>query len=329
MLDITARNKAIHLTWLKAYLNLGEERPTWTFFADAIISTDIPPSHRVDEDPESRVMPFLQSWEMRARGSTLPDDLKEMLKVAKEFNVRLGATNPTNEVKEELPIWYHAKSNPTTRKLYKTKEAKCLRQRHHIKLVRDATTYLANIDGRHIPAANCTCETCKTCRTTHKCPNPSSCINLMANLISKIAPKWNPSRQTNTTPAQTPSEEPQPQEHQNEATFDKGNETSELKNAIKIFGGTYEGSHEETTPTPQTDLNRAEKTTVYTDGACNNNGNENAEAGSGIWYGPNDPQNLSVRVPLKNQSNQSGELYAVLMAVKNQPNDADLEIITD
>ena len=35
ILDIKARNKAIHLMWLKAYLNLGEDRATWTYFADA------------------------------------------------------------------------------------------------------------------------------------------------------------------------------------------------------------------------------------------------------------------------------------------------------
>ena len=56
VLNLEARNKAIHLTWLKAYLNVGGERATWAYFADAIIGTDIPDSQRVNKDPESRAM---------------------------------------------------------------------------------------------------------------------------------------------------------------------------------------------------------------------------------------------------------------------------------
>ena len=70
-------------------------------------------------------------------------------------------------------------------------------------------------------------------------------------------------------------------------------------------------------------------TTAYTDGACNNNGEENAAAGLGVWYGDDDPRNLSMRVPLDNQSNQTGELLAVLMAIKNHPPNEDLKIISD
>ena len=51
VLNLEARNKAIQLTWLKSYLNLGSDRATWTYFADAIIGTDIPDSHQIDRDP--------------------------------------------------------------------------------------------------------------------------------------------------------------------------------------------------------------------------------------------------------------------------------------
>ncbi|KAF9791076.1 hypothetical protein BJ322DRAFT_999121, partial [Thelephora terrestris] len=160
MLDIEARNKAIHLSWLKAYLNLGEDRATWAYFADAIIGMDIPPSQSIDVDPESRVTPFIQSWTTRVRGSTLPEDLKNMLQTAREFNVQLAATNPSKKVKGDLPIWYHAKSDPSAKKLYKTKHAKCLRKKHRVRLVKEATAILAEVGDNHIPATNCTCNTC-------------------------------------------------------------------------------------------------------------------------------------------------------------------------
>lgn len=111
LLDIEARNKAIHLTWLKTYLNLGPDRATWTFFADVIISTDIPKSHTIDNDPESRIMPVLQTWTPESGGSTLPDDLKQMLKLARDYNVSVMAKNPSKEARENLPIWYHVHSD--------------------------------------------------------------------------------------------------------------------------------------------------------------------------------------------------------------------------
>ena len=135
LLDIEARNKAIHLTWLKTYLNLGPDRATWTFFADTIISTDIPKSHTIDNDPESRIMPILQTWTPKSRGSTLPDDLKQMLKLARDYNVSVTAKNPSKEARKNLPIWYHVHSDQSARKLYKSRMAKCLRKKHNIKLV--------------------------------------------------------------------------------------------------------------------------------------------------------------------------------------------------
>ena len=68
---------------------------------------------------------------------------------------------------------------------------------------------------------------------------------------------------------------------------------------------------------------------VYTDGACNNNGKENASAGSRVWYDNKDPRNQCVRVPLQEQSNQTGELFTILLAVRNHPPNKDLTIVSD
>ena len=68
---------------------------------------------------------------------------------------------------------------------------------------------------------------------------------------------------------------------------------------------------------------------VYTDGACINNGDKNTAAGLGIWYGENDPRNVSMRVPHKTQSNQTGELLAILIAIRNHPPQEDVLIVSD
>jgi ribonuclease HI len=50
---------------------------------------------------------------------------------------------------------------------------------------------------------------------------------------------------------------------------------------------------------------------VYTDGACANNGSDNAIAGLGIYFGENDPKNVSKKVVGK-QTNNIAELQAII-----------------
>ena len=68
---------------------------------------------------------------------------------------------------------------------------------------------------------------------------------------------------------------------------------------------------------------------MYTDGACWNNGKANAKCRSGIWFSPNHRRNAAIRVPGPKQSNQVGELAAVIEAVSSVPNFYPLTIITD
>jgi ribonuclease HI len=50
---------------------------------------------------------------------------------------------------------------------------------------------------------------------------------------------------------------------------------------------------------------------VYTDGACSNNGQENAMAGIGIYFGENDTRNVSRQIKGK-QTNNTAELQAII-----------------
>lgn len=59
---------------------------------------------------------------------------------------------------------------------------------------------------------------------------------------------------------------------------------------------------------------------VYTDGACSNNGKSNAMAGIGIFFGLNDPRNVSKRIEGK-QSNNAAELTALIDLYKIIEND--------
>ena len=53
---------------------------------------------------------------------------------------------------------------------------------------------------------------------------------------------------------------------------------------------------------------------VYTDGACSNNGRPNAKAGFGVWFGENDPRNSSESFT-GTQTNNVAELLAIIKAL--------------
>jgi ribonuclease HI len=65
------------------------------------------------------------------------------------------------------------------------------------------------------------------------------------------------------------------------------------------------------------------------DSACINNGKDNASSRGGIWYGSDNPRNRALKIPGETQSNQTGELAAVILATQNMPHFCPLEIISD
>ncbi|KAG9023123.1 hypothetical protein FS837_005955, partial [Tulasnella sp. UAMH 9824] len=56
-------------------------------------------------------------------------------------------------------------------------------------------------------------------------------------------------------------------------------------------------------------------TIAYTDGACQGNGRAGAVAGIGVWYGDNDPRNVSERCP-GDQTNNRAELIAIIRCLE-------------
>ena len=72
----------------------------------------------------------------------------------------------------------------------------------------------------------------------------------------------------------------------------------------------------------------AEATTVHTAGSCLEDGYEDAQAGSGVWFGPEDLRNTALKIPGPSQSKQIGQLVAVLYAIRKTPPFAPLHITT-
>ena len=104
---------------------------------------------------------------------------------------------------------------------------------------------------------------------------------------------------------------------------------STLKDCIRVFTKTIPPPASKSQRAPRTGNTNNSPITIYTDGSCTNNGETSARAGSGIWFADNDPRNQSLRVPTTLQSNQTGELYAILLAISSLPPDQAIVIRTD
>jgi len=65
------------------------------------------------------------------------------------------------------------------------------------------------------------------------------------------------------------------------------------------------------------------------DGACMNNGKKNAQCRSGVWFSQDDPRNRALWIPGDAQSNQVGEIAAVIAALETVPPYQPLKIMMD
>ncbi|KAH7909128.1 ribonuclease H-like protein, partial [Hygrophoropsis aurantiaca] len=68
---------------------------------------------------------------------------------------------------------------------------------------------------------------------------------------------------------------------------------------------------------------------IYTDGSCQKNGKLDAACGSGIWAGDDHPINTAAKVPGTNQSNQAGEIAAIIYALEKTDDFTPIHFKTD
>ncbi|KAI0037710.1 hypothetical protein FA95DRAFT_1670843, partial [Auriscalpium vulgare] len=104
LLDVAARNQAIEITWLKAYLDLTESRPTWAFATDVLIA-------KISDAPDvAKLNKFLQTWSVPTKGKNaklLPRGVIRMLETARTYNINFACLKLSDTLKRQLPAWFH------------------------------------------------------------------------------------------------------------------------------------------------------------------------------------------------------------------------------
>lgn len=217
----------------------------------------------------------------------------------------------------QMPLWLHSEADKKRRLHSNQKESHCLKETHGAQWVRDAEVLAKclKLPG-HKNNKKCRCQRCVIARG-QGCTNPNKCYKRAEILLRALPPKWNPLHEQpedSEPPVETSEDNGAQQDRGIERTFNKNlTDPGTLADAFRIFNDSE---------TPQT---------VYTDGGCTNNGDENAIASAGIWFGQNDPRNSAVRLRnnLGKPSNQLGEITGAYIATQKADEAQPLEVKSD
>jgi ribonuclease HI len=236
-----------------------------------------------------------------------------MIKVAGKYNTDLAALRLTPHLREMLPAWYHLSESANPRPITSV-AAKCLLNNHGVTKVADLVQVSARIrtpeiHPSHQPNLLCICRNCVKDRIDG-CRNPQACAEEARERLNQISPKLNPLRRddhgnlslTRTRKAANIAAK----EMQGTITSDPTlTAKDDLAECFRIFVNPDRISNSPAERIRTRDfVIQEEELKVYTDGACMNNGKENAYCGSGVWIGPNHPWNRALKIPGKAQSNK-------------------------
>ena len=236
-----------------------------------------------------------------------------------------------------MPAWYHLGTPPN---LYHRSKTACLRQTHQATTIRDlrkASKRANNHTTRHKPTTDCMCRHCCADRKLG-CNNPHRCASLACEITGNLDPKFDPYHKPPKDGLSLTHRWKEKNQHViigngDNITFDPSiTAKTSLDECFRLFGNP---NNLVTDPPHRLQNPRLGEgppenpTQIYTDGSCLNNGKANTSCGAGIWLGLNHPMNKAIKVPGATQSNQAGEIAAVVVALQSVPPVTPLEIISD
>ena len=232
---------------------------------------------------------FLQTWEVNASpNSGLPRHLRNIINLAKEFNVRFNAIKLGARLKRDMPVWLHLGIGDELRGISNRETGRCLRENHHITTVEQLQIIVQygeltmNGTQKHYPKRHC-CEGCAFIRQTHGCMHPHKCVEAARELYSALTPRWNPDTLENddglTLTRRRLDKNERRKDTRKYITFNPSITVKDnLGKSFRIFSDT-ESRYLDTASRPRTRQVPRRTVKVYTDGSCDRNGAKDARAG--------------------------------------------------
>ncbi|KAJ7759420.1 hypothetical protein DFH07DRAFT_741115, partial [Mycena maculata] len=177
-----------------------EERSHWASLASHSLWQHIVNPSSVEENARTNLL----TQDVKLNERDPPPLHKKMVKCLTKYGVSFETVHPSNEIKEDMPLWHHPGKIPGKRQENNGRKAKCLRKKHAVKKVRDALDMIRRLDDpQHTRSEVCGCNACDVDRTVRRCLNPHACVAAAAARLKQIRPKWIPN--TNEAPEPTPT----------------------------------------------------------------------------------------------------------------------------
>ena len=261
-----------------------------------------------------------------------------MMKAANKHNVEFAPINISQDLRESLLAWQHLgieKQPP------RNPRSLCLARIHKSKKVKDMLKVTDRLKGTyrggiHTPVFSCHCNDCEMDRS-HGCANPQRCAVEAQRRLGQITPKLNPTRPSNQdslslTKRRRERNQQAAEDNEQGVIFDPSvTEKKDLSECFRVFTDPKKIRNipDKRHTRPNGISLDDEEITVYMDGSCLNNGKQSTKCGGGIWLEDGSQHNRILRIPGLNQSNQVGEIAAVVVALEKLPNYIPLLIKTD
>jgi len=321
LLDIGMRNVAIEMMWIKGYLKMSDNCPSWADFADRIFAK-YATNEQLIVPPAARINHWLQTWHPVQK--RLPGPLQHMTRTAKAANLRMDALIIDSEVQRNIPIWFHHAAMEELRSYNNHPHSKCLWGNHNVTTVGQLEKTIQGTDPNHQQKRGCICHDCAKDKNERGCQNPVNCRRTAKKIMNCLPPKWNT---WNTPPEMSAPELTREQKKANEDAykhdktliFDLTMRLTNLYQGYRILLDREEPCHEpakQQTRWTSTQNNGLAPIQVTTSGAIKTDSEEDKILSRGAYYGPNDPKNASLRVDQERETTAEGEMLAILQVLK-------------
>ncbi|KAF5335692.1 hypothetical protein D9611_009597 [Ephemerocybe angulata] len=331
-LNLADKIKVIHIMRAVRFLDL-EFPPRWAIITRYLLAKNIPSQYGPIDHRSAQNM-YLLNWAAAKPESKSAASLftREMIKTAEEFGLCLWTNHPSEKVKRDMPIWLHPASKKSrTASDASTYWTRCQRDKHNIHTVGEMHDFVAQLeshtrvlheDPERSSDHDCACAMCSA-DEAKGCLAPVFCREQATHFLHSINQTW--------IPNETRDEELEKREENREGRIPK-NRANTLTECFRIFTSSPPKSltldiDMNSPPPPPPDISRDEFTTIFTDGSGQNIGTEDACAGSGVFFGDDDPRNMAIRVPSYiPQTNNTAEALAILAAAKANKNKKKMKL---
>ncbi|CAK5281301.1 unnamed protein product [Mycena citricolor] len=297
LLDLEARNDALTVLKLQSFLDLNPmTRADWGYFADSRLEQAATKTSRMDDESFDNL--FLQTWTPNQKHLTA--ELREMLRVAKKYNLSFAPVQPTQTLLTEMPLFHHIGEDPTQSQ-------------------RNNTARSAHLeDESHKGNPHCRCPQCLIDRNNRCCRNPDACARAVPSKLAGLRTRWVP-RETVNPPGNTADRE----EGHGSRQLSLAPTTSKTDSFRICVKETPHPSslaliQHQPTSTQETILIATHKSTSP------------PRLGIAVWFGTGDPRNVSFPLPEELEPSRTmGECIAILTGLKRTTRKADVRIVIE